>query len=152
MMRQADSAIRLLLHLQAGRKRIEANPKEYDRGERLEHITGVAMTQALANRPVSPRDPESQNHTTETPARQPPAIAGPAPRITASPVSPCDATSRTTETEILPRQKSGPPPSQTGLRRPDPADFPIDPALLTPDQGEIARGGCVGARESRPKP
>ena len=86
MLRQADSAIRLLLRLQANRKQIETNPQAYDRGARLEHITGVAMTQALAGPPVSPHDPKSQNHAIETPARQraalTPVIARPTERLT----------------------------------------------------------------------
>ncbi len=61
MMRQAQSAMRSLLRLQAARRKIEADPKAYDRGERIEHTMTALMTQALEPN-VSPDDPESQNH------------------------------------------------------------------------------------------
>lgn len=140
MMRQADSAIRLLFRLLANRKQTESDPQDYDRGARLEHIAGVAMTQVLAEAPVSYHDPESQNHTTETPARlsaDPIAkiITKPAERAVATqdlphptPVSSRDPESRETETETPPRQATRWRPV-----RPDPADFPLDPALLVPD-------------------
>ena len=57
MMRQAQSAMRSLLRLQAARRKIEADPKAYDRGERIEHTMTTLMTQALEPN-VSPDDPE----------------------------------------------------------------------------------------------
>ena len=64
MMRQANAATRSLLRLQAARRKIEADPQAYDRGERIEHHMTVLMTGAIADQPtVSPDDPESHNHT-----------------------------------------------------------------------------------------
>lgn len=83
MDRQADSAIRLLLRMQAARFRIEANQTALDRGLRIEHITATLMTQALHAPPlppvregtdgrfVSPYDRISRNHANEIPTRQP---------------------------------------------------------------------------------
>ena len=61
MMRQANAATRSLLRLQAARRKIEADPQAYDRGERIEHHMTVLMTGAIADQPaVSPDDPESR--------------------------------------------------------------------------------------------
>ncbi len=81
MMRQAQSAMRVLLRVQAARGRLEANNEAYDRAERAEHVTASLMAQALADLPVhhptntptrvSLPDTESTESQTETPARFP---------------------------------------------------------------------------------
>ena len=63
MMRQADSAVRMLLRLQEARRKLEARPEDHDRAERAEHITAVLMKQAF---------------DTPAPARRPPPAAEPA--------------------------------------------------------------------------
>ena len=62
MMRQADSAVRMLLRLQEARRKLEARPEDHDRAERAEHITAVLMKQAFdtpapARRPPPPAEP-----------------------------------------------------------------------------------------------
>ncbi len=90
MMRQATSALRSLLRLQAERRKIEADPKAYSRGERIEDHMTVIMAEAVANPPpVSPDNSES--HTRHREAQS--AVAVQASRTTA-PVSSRDPESR----------------------------------------------------------
>ena len=95
MMRQANSHLRSLLRLQAGRRTTEADHKAFDRGERIENHLTILMTQAAFGSPVSDdphphaplplaappdepaedtvssHDPESHPKKSETPIRQP---------------------------------------------------------------------------------
>ena len=107
MMRQAQSAMRSLLRLQAARRKIEADPKAYDRGERIEHTMTALMTQALEPN-VSPDDPESQNHVIrfcrDTPKPALITTTEPQPPPIHQPVSPDDPKSQNHVIEIPPRQ------------------------------------------------
>ena len=127
MMRQAQSAMRSLLRLQAARRKIEADPKAYDRGERIEHTMTTLMTQALEPN-VSPDDPEPQNHVIEILPRQPePAVtttAQPEPPPTPQSVSPHDPKSQNHVIEIPPRQPEPAPTQRWRPARPG-YDFPL---------------------------
>ena len=71
MMRQANSAMRVLLRLQAARAKLEADPEACGRADRREHFTAAILAEALSDDPAPPPAEESQEPETETPVRLP---------------------------------------------------------------------------------
>ncbi len=70
MMRQANSAMRVLLRLQAARWKTEANPETCNRADRAERFTALMLAEALAE-PAVPPNEESRETEIETPVRLP---------------------------------------------------------------------------------
>jgi hypothetical protein len=56
MMRQSQSALRMLLRLQAARQKIEANAAALERAAWTEHCAAGLMAQALTGAPLAPED------------------------------------------------------------------------------------------------
>ncbi len=73
MMRQANAAVRVLLLLQAARRKVEAHHETCDRGARAEHITGILMAEALDPAPAAPIDPAEETVITP-PTQMPPPV------------------------------------------------------------------------------
>ena len=108
MMRQAQSAMRSLLRVQALRQNREADPRALDRGERAEHHMLALMTEAIGTQPpISYGAPESQTAETEIlPRHSAPNAGATIPDQTPhdpEPVSYRDPESPHAETEIHPR-------------------------------------------------
>lgn len=170
MMRQAQSAMRSLLRVQAARGKLEADPKAYDRAERIEHHMTVIMTEAIAGqRRISSNDPESQNQKTEILPRQTikanalsppdaPALSAPPPAAIRPPVSRSDPKSHTVETETQPRPPIPPPDSVTPpLHQRGPTtnrtSRPVshhDPESRTPETETSPRHSATPTRPWRP--
>ena len=78
MMRQANSALRLLLREQQARQKLEADNVACDRLAWTEHVATALMAEALEH-PPKPSEPRTESGASEAPAKagaQPPARAG----------------------------------------------------------------------------
>jgi hypothetical protein len=79
MMRQSQSAQRMLLRLQAARQKIEANAAALERAAWTEHCAAGLMAQALTGAPLAPEDLPPPPPPPPAPAPEPPAEPVPDP-------------------------------------------------------------------------
>ena len=140
MMRQADSAVRMLLRLQEVRRKLEARPEDHDRAERAEHITAVLMKQAF---------------DTPAPARRPPPAAEPAQvmrgakrdaAILPEPPHPARVSSHGPETRKHATETSARHPAPPAAEQPKPARHPLE----NPRKRALIDAHCFGPREPDP--
>ena len=141
MMRQADSAVRMLLRLQEARRKLEARPEDHDRAERAEHITAVLMKQVF-DTPAPPRRPPPPAEPTAVIARSAKRDAA----IPPEPPHPTRVSSHDPETRKHATETSARQPAPPAAEQPKPARHPLE----SPRKRALIDAHCFGPREPDP--